>query len=376
MLRFPLVSLVLVGCGGSVVNDPATADGGVDTGAPVVVDSGSPPVVDSDVRPPMDTGPGPSTPGAVPPPRPTAAASGGTTKWFAVRKQQLGITNRLTGVSDPAAWKQYGYDLDSRTTTKEDSKTSASSCKRRAGSPSMVLTDGELGRDNNFGQHVMSVVKSLKSDAEESVNALILSGAGTMLLRLDNVGPADNASVPGVLFVAANLGSVPKWDGTDKWPIDTSSVDSMKEPVYKFAGGYMAGGTWVSGDPGKGSAIVPVPFFGPVPMLVPLDGAIISFDVATGAAGTIAGAANTAKFLAAMTPMMKRIGICPGNATFDQIAMTITQSADLVSGAPLFQDVSRECDAISVGIGFTAAPILPSDSYSTPSAPGPDDCGM
>jgi hypothetical protein len=182
--------------------------------------------------------------------------------------------------------------------------------------------------------------------------------------------------VPGALFVAAARGTSPKWDGTDKWPIDSSSVDSSKQPIFKFPSGYMAGGTWVSGDPGTGSAMVPVPFFGATPLLVPLDGAIISFELATGAMGTIAGASNTTRFIDAMTPMMRQYGICPGNATFEQVAATVAQSADLVNGAPLFQDVTRECDAMSVGIGFTAAPILPSDSYSTTPGPGPDACGI
>lgn len=311
-----------------------------------------------------------------PPPRPTATASGGATKWFAVRKLQLGITNRVTGVADANAWKQYGYDLDARTTTKEDSKLSANSCKRREGSPTNVLADGELGRDNNFGQHFMSVVKSLKADVEEAVNGAISSGTGTMLLRLDNVGPADNAAVPGALFIASAYSGIPKWDGTDKWPIDSSSVDSAKAPIYKFPKGYMAGGTWVSGDAGAGSALVPIPLFGPPALLVPLDGAVISFAVTTGANGTVAGATNTAKFIESMTPAMRRLGICPGNATFDQVAATITQSADLVSGAPLLQDVTRVCDAMSVGIGFVAAPILPSDTITTSPPPGPDECGM
>jgi len=372
MLRLSLFTLLLVGCGGTVVESPVTTDGGTDTGTTPVVDTGRP---DTTPLPPPPIDAGPPTPGATPPPRPTATSAGGATKWFAVRRLQLGITNRVTGAVDASAWKQYGYDLDARTTTKDDSKISANSCKRRAGSPTGVLADGELGRDNNFGQHFMSVVRSLKADAEEAVNAAISSGGTTLLLRLENVGPGDNASVPGALFVAGARSTAPAWDGTDKWPIDSTSVDSLKQPIYKFPSGYMAGGTWVSGDPGKDSATLPVPFFGPTPMLIPLEGAILSFNVTSGAMGTIAGASNTTKFIDAMTPLMKRYGICPGNATFDQVAATITQSADLVSGAPLLQDLARECDAMSVGVGFVAAPILPSDSYSTPLPAGPDECG-
>ncbi len=375
MLRFSIVSIILIGCGGSVAQNPSEPvdSGTVDTGSPVVVDTGSPPIVDSGAPPLTETGPGPSPTGATPPPRPPAMSSGGATKWFAVKKLNLGLTHRLTGVADYSAWKQYGYDLDARTTTKEDSKTSANSCKRRAGSPTSVLTDGELGRDNNFGQHFMAVVKSLKADAEDAVNFAILEGRTTLLLRLDNVGPADNASVPGALFVGGIRGVAPKWDGTDKWPIDSSSVNAMKESLYKFPKGYMAGGTWVSGDLGSGTALVPIPLTYP-PILMPLDSAVMSFNVATGDMGTIAGAANTAKLTESMTPALKRYGICPGNATYEQVVATMTQSADLVIGAPLLQDVTRECDALSVGIGFTASPITASDVILAPPPPVPDEC--
>ena len=36
--------------------------------------------------------------------------------------------------------------------------------KRRSGSPSGILADGNGGIDNNFGGHVMQTIKSLKSD--------------------------------------------------------------------------------------------------------------------------------------------------------------------------------------------------------------------
>lgn len=366
MLRFfRLGAILLVGCGATVVAPPVTTDGGADTATP---DTGAP----DTVPPPLDMGP-PPTPGATPPSRPGATASGGATKWFAIKRLQLGLTHRTTGAADANAWKQYGYDLDARTTTKEDSKTSNNSCKRRAGSPTNVLADGDAGRDNNFGQHLMAVVKSLKADAEDAVNSSINDGHMTILLRLDNVGPTDNASVPGAMFVAGRRGTPPKWDGTDKWPIDSSSVDAEKKPLYTFPAGYMRGGVWVSGDLGKGTALIPIPLFGP-PVLMPLDGAVFSFDVESGSGGTIAGAANATKLKDAMTPMFKSFGICPGNATYEQVISTMTQSADLVSGAPLFQDTARECDALSVGVGFVAAPIAPSDTYVMAPPPPPSDC--
>jgi hypothetical protein len=360
MLRSSLVALLFVGCSSS---DPSPlADAGTDTG-PITTEVGGPIGTEVGVTMP-DASAGP---GVRPPPRPSVMVAGGSTKWFAIRTLQLGVTRRSDGVSDANAWKDYGYDLDFRTTTRDDSKISLNSCKRREGSPTNVLTDGNAGRDNNFGQHVMSVIRSLKADAEDAVNSAIGSGETTLLLRLDNFSPTENnASVPGTLMAAGKMATSPKWDGTDKWSIVTGTS-------VTFPSAYMADGVWVSGE-GMTSATVPLPFGG-APILLPLDGALVTFRPATGTLGVIAGATNANKLVDAITPTMKSFGICPGNATFEQVAATITQSADLVGGAPLLQDTSKTCDAVSVGLGFTTKEVAASDVMVGPPVPGPDECG-
>lgn len=54
---------------------------------------------------------------------------------------------------------------------------------------------------------------------------------------------------------------------------------------------------------------------------------------------------------------------------------TVAESAELVSGAPSLQDTARECDTLSVGIGFTAVPVQPSSSVLPAPTPPPDECG-
>ena len=289
--------------------------------------------------------------------------------WFAITKYQLGITRRSGGFPDPAAWKDYGYDLDSRTTTADDSKSSINSCKRRSGSPTRVLLDGNDGRDNNFGQHVMSVIKSLKADAEEAVNATVSDGTATLLLKLDNVGGDNNGKVPGELFVAVQRGSC----GGTNWSIDIRSLDATKAAKVKYPNGYMAGGVWVSGDFAKESIQLPLPWLGHL-LTLPLQGGVISFRPFSGESGTIAGLSTTDGLKEALTPLFKQYGICPGNATYDQVVETMAQSADLVVGAPSFQDMTRECNAISLGLGFFAEKIVQPDCRVTGTGPGPSEC--
>lgn len=59
------------------------------------------------------------------------------------------------------------------------------------------------------------------------------------------------------------------------------------------------------------------------------------------------------------TPGRSSYGICPGNATFDQVVGTVSNYADLVLGAPQLQDPTRPCDAISVGMGIEMVPASP-----------------
>jgi hypothetical protein len=324
----------------------------------------------------------------VPNARPTATPTGGSEKWVAVNSLLLGLTTK--GSNPPAsnanAWKDYGFDLDNRNTTADDSKTSNNSCTRVPGSPSGVLTDGNGGRDNNFGSRVMQTIKSLKSDAEDSVNSSIQKGSFSLILHLKNYTDADNASVPGEVFVGNHFGNPtgtgtdanPTFSASDKWPIVPSSLKDgatlASGAKLQFPTGYMSGGYWVSGDFGTGTINLDISLSG-ADISLPIDSGIISFKVADGSDGTIAGAMDVGKLQDALTPVAKKFGICPGNSTFDQVVQTLTQGADLKTGAANLNQVGVQCDAISIALGFTVKPTgIPDTVLPPPGPPGPDDC--
>ena len=295
-----------------------------------------------------------------PPARPTVTGEGGTTQWFVVDSMLF----------DP--WMAYGYDLDARITTAADSKTSNGTCQRKAGSSPNVLVDGNGGIDNSFGAHFVQTLAAMGRNVEHLANSGITSGKGTLLLRLDNVGGADNASVPGALF-ATGASSAPAFDGSDVLPVSSDSVDgALDKPLASFPGAFMAGGVWVSGDLPGDPFDVPLLFSGARSRL-PLAGGVITVQVADGKNGIIAGVTAAAAFGDAMTPWAKSVGICPGNATFDEVFSTFTQSADLIADAPGFEDTARECDAISVGLGFTMVKAQPPTTIVDPSVPA-DAC--
>lgn len=302
---------------------------------------------------------------AHPPARPTLSTAG-TTRWFVLDHYQLGLSRKEDGVPDANAWKRYGYDLDGRATSKEDSKDNrATACNRVTGSPSGVLADGERGIDNAFAQHFMSVVKSLMFDVETLTNDRVATGGYTFVLRLDNVGAADNANVPGALWLVGPR-EAPKFGANETWPVAATS----EAPLQTFANGYMAGGVWVSGDLGKETIDVGVPFLGDA-LITKLVGGVMSVRVSDGADGIIAGAIRGQDFMDAMTPSLMRRGICPGNASFDVYQTIVKQSADMmVSAGP---GGSSECNAMSVGIGFTMKPIKGlAGSTGAPPKPKPE----
>jgi hypothetical protein len=377
-MRGSMLALLVIGCGGST-EAPATAPDacstckdatGVDS---IVVDSAADDATDAAADAATDTSETGGIP-TVPPKRPKDTGTG-TTKWFAFDTLQLGLKDRATGKPDTSAWMQYGYDLDGRNTSKSDSATSKESCMRVAGSATGVLTDGYGGIDNNFGSQIMPLIKAFKTDAEEYTNQGIQDGSWTLLLRLDNVGPDDNASVPGAVYVGHSLGGTPKFDGTDHWTVATETTldGTIDKPRIAFPGGYMAGGTWVSGDFGKGTVPVALVMFG-VYTIFPLEHGIVTVRVSDGANGTIAGGTATTDLVEAFQPVVKSFGICPGSSTYDVMQMAVKQSSDLVSKAASLNDPTKTCDAISSGLGFTMKPTgVPTTVAPVPPAP-PDAC--
>jgi hypothetical protein len=332
------------------------------------------------------TTPGGGGGGGIQPPARVTTAATGTTQWFAVKALKLGITNKTTGKVDPAAWMDFGWDLDNRITTADDSKNSTNSCKRKSGSQTKVLQDGNLGRDNNFGQHVMAVIKSLKADAEDAVTQAVTDGGFTLLLRIDNFTSGDNGAAPGKLYVANDfqkdgMKATPTFSDTETgWQIvDGSLVDgkTIGNPKLVFDKAYISGGYWVSGDFGSGIINLSISLSG-ADITLPISSGIITMKT-DGTDGTIAGAMNTKALEDALTPVAKKFGICPGNATYDQVVQTLTQSADLVSDKPNLQDTSVECNAISIALGFNAAKTgdhsMAPIKVSMPGT-GTDDCSM
>lgn len=291
-----------------------------------------------------------ATPALAHPPARPSVSSVGTTRWFVVDSYRLGLTDRH-GVSSPDAWKQYGFDLDGRATSRDDVTAGRTACRRPVGSATSALVDGQAGIDNLFGGTFMSIMKSLQSDVEELTNKAVAAGGYTLVLRLDDVSTAsDDAYAPGALFLVGRKEKA-SFAADEKWPVAGTSL----EPIATFPAGYVTHGTWVSGDLGTELPHVAVPMAGDA-LVAPLYGGVLTLDLAAGE-GMMAGALRTADFAEMLKPYFKRFGICPGDDSFAGLVNLVTGTADALATLPLSSDPSRNCDAMSLGVAFTVKPM-------------------
>jgi len=322
----------------------------------------------------------------VPPQRPTIVAKG-SRRWFVIDTMQLGLTSRATGAVRPEAWKDYGFDLDGRNTTYEDSKTSNGSCLRKSGSPTTVLADGHDGIDNNFGQYILAIVKSVKADADDALNARLSSGQMSWLLRIDGVPDdlGDNAAAPGALYRAGDLGKKATFTGADDWPVVGDWLEdgrTIDRPKVTFPGGYLTGGVWVSGAPSPTTFGLEIVRVIDAALLIPVDAGILAVRISDGSDGMLAGAMSLPKLAAAVDPVAAAFGVCPGDppppdrstSYYDDLQESVAITPDLVLGAPQFQDTTKTCDAVSLGIGFTMKPARAPTRVVDPPPPPPNPC--
>jgi hypothetical protein len=298
--------------------------------------------------------------GAVPPgPGPLNSPDGSGSATFTMSKLFLGDTNRDGTVNKANGWKQYGFNIDGKIST----SMSADLCKPRKGAnPNTIYPDGENGIDNSFGRNILPIFLAAAPDFSTSVNESILEGDGTVLMELQKLGAGANYNpMTSQLFGGADLGKQPAFDGTDVWPVDPDTVASAGPPlVAKLStlGSYLTQDTWVAQVQGSlnlyismagGSTTLPI--INPV-FVMTLDASHVSATNGTvsGVLGVEAFKTEFKKFITAFD-----VSFCEDNATVDSILTQIEQAADIMIDGS--QDPTKECDAISIGLGFNAARV-------------------
>lgn len=297
-------------------------------------------------------------PGQPPPPGPAQPGDGEGVA-FGIDRLFLGETDR-DGKKAAGSWKQYGFNLDG----KVSSTISQDLCKPADGAtPSDVYPDGVNGIDNSFGNKLVSLISTLLSDPSTRVTDAIANGDFTVIFKLEGLG--DQASynpLTAKLYGGATLGAAPVWDGSDRWPVvpelleDAQDIDSA---TVVFPASYVVDNTWVSGPESQVSFKLTLTFSDTTIGLT-IRNVRIAMDLAPDhksvVKGTIAGVLETAVLVEELRSVIGAVqpGVCEGPG-LDTILDQVRRASDIMKDGS--QDPSRECDAISIGLGFTAKQV-------------------
>ncbi len=351
--------LSTVACGGSSV--AIEDDSGAESDGHATLDGGSfdaPPSPAADAAfearsrtPPQDGG----TCGALPA-QPSGPPATGVGAIFVMSRIFLGETDRA-GVANTAAWRDYGLNLDGKTSTRE----SIDVCTGVVGASTDVANDGACGRDNAFGNRIIPFLQSLiSSKISSQVSAVIVEGGPTMLVKVEGLSRDDTSyPVTASLFSGASLGRAPKFDGTDVWPVSPTSVlaGDITQPLAITAKAYVAGDTLVI----TGTGTLDLPIGGAPGLVVHVHGPVVTMalseDHRSATGGTIAGVLDLEETVEGFGAVAGSISqsLCGGEA-WASVAKQIRQAADILLDGT--NEPGHTCTGISLGIGFEAKPAL------------------
>lgn len=309
--------------------------------------------------------------GKVPPAPEGDPAAAGAERTFALDQLQLGEATR-SGQKDPNAWKAFGYNLDKRITkvTDKNSPDLAHVCKLVKGAEPKVHDDGDEGTDNAFGSQILKLLDSFTQTPSKTITDSMRAGDFTILLKLKGLDDSDtqtNTGLSGTLLVGGKFGdSAPKFEKTEEWP-------HFADPQVAIDGAYIKNGVFVNGQ--GGSSVRLSLSIGGQQLSLTINRAVITFKHAgsTLADGTVAGVIKTSELLEGIGEVAGRFStqLCAGSVV-DNIKSEIMKASDMLYDGTV--DPNKECDAISVGIGFTAKEISKPGPVVEPGPPPADPC--
>lgn len=282
----------------------------------------------------------------------------------------------------------YGYDLDGVCTC-----PGPPSCQQIKGATESC--DDDAGRDHTAIE-LFSTLRSAASTGTAQIDEGLSAGQYSLLLVINGYnGQPDDSHVVVDFYVSNGLERdedggipVPQFNGQDRWTIDPSTINGTM-PIFEDDTAYVSGGLVVAKLPGQ----VPIvfgdrSFLGGARMF--LSGTIVvgslspyQLESEAGTAfgyaltkGTIAGRWPTSSLLATLATIpdttTKDGGYLCGNSfAYTLIKEAVCYSAD-ISQSELNdnqQPSLAPCDAVSVGLQFTAVPAQLGSVLAEPPAP-------
>jgi hypothetical protein len=303
-----------------------------------------------------------------PPTMPTGPKTTSTTPQnFAINNLFLGDTNFM-GVPSSTAWASFGYNIDGLITT----AASTNVCTLVAGaSANPVQVDGPGGVDNSFGENIVTLIGSLISSM--TVDSDIDEGKFTLMFDitgLDGTATQTSTALSAQAFAGGTTTSTPDFtSGTFNWPIlgGPGLLKNSTPPFQsdiQFTDSYVVNGTWVSGAPS--TINLDITFDG-ITLTLPIAQAVITFEHTMpnhAANGIVSGVLPITSFVAAINAVAAEKMYC---SVVGDFLPELEQDADILSDGSNHTGVT--CDAISIGLGFTAD-VIAQPTTIAPTADG------
>lgn len=285
----------------------------------------------------------------------------------------LAVSELAFGEGNSGEWKKVGVNLDGLATV----SSSKDVCKPNSGAAtSTPYPDGEDGIDNSFGKNLLPVILSLYPNWVPDINDGILEGVFTSLLKLECLPPTGDVPVLTTkLFGATTLDFIPKFDGTDKWPIAPELLSDLSDPESStviFPKSSVKGDQFDSGKNNTFILTVPLKSGSATTSLkLTLHAArttmTLAADRKSATDGVIAGVLDTEELVAEVKKIGLLLDLCDTDV-FNDILTTVRQASDiLVDGT---QDPEQTCNGISLGLQFKMQEALIGD-VAPPTPAGP-----
>jgi hypothetical protein len=270
----------------------------------------------------------------------------------------LAISKVFFGDGNNGQWKSFGFNIDGLVST----ATSTDVCQPNSGAPpSTPYPDGNNGIDNSFGKNLLPTILALSPTWPSDVNANIQAGASDTLFEMNCLPPMGDAPVLVTKFFdATSLGSTPKFDGTDVWPVAPELLSNPMDPdssTIVYASSSVTGTTFDTGRNQMAAIRFPIGLNGVMTTLnLTLHAAqvqmTLSADRKSATAGMIGGVINTEELVNEIKKIGFLLNLC-NNQLLTALITQVRQASDIMSDGT--QDPTKTCDGISVGLGFNAS---------------------
>jgi hypothetical protein len=284
-----------------------------------------------------------------------------------------------------------GFDLDHACTC-----PGPGSCKPR-GAMQQCDADGGADEAANAIFQTFSLLNAAFTD--DGLNQSIRKGLYTLLFRVKSYnGGRNDQQVSFIVYISNGINRVdggapaPRYDGTDVWSIDPSSLlggatvdggascegnDGVCVPFFADTQAYVADGILVTHIDfpilfSAGTTNIPVTLSG-TELAAPLvfDGTSYRIDE-----GQLGGRWNTGGLLTAMggaeDPLSPGQNLCGDSGTYRNIKSTVCGSADIMASSAN-DGTGATCDALSLAVSFSASQAHLGAIFANP--PAPQLCG-